>query len=701
MRERIAGLIGEEAAREATIGTFHAICARILRRDGEAIGLTRSFTIYDRADQVALVKSVLKRLDLDEKRFSPAGMLAWIGQRKDELADVATATQAGGELLRRDRRPRVRRLPAPAGRGRRGRLRRPADAVGDPVRAASRRAGPLPGALAADPGRRVPGHEPRPVPHLPPPGGQAPQPRRGRRRRPEHLLLARRGPAQHPRLRGRLPRRQGREARAELPLDPDDPRRGARGRQPQRRAQGQEAVDRSRQPARRSPCSTPTTSTRRPSSSRARSRSSSAARAAAGMAALLTSRADDEDGSLRYGDIAVTYRINAQSRVLRGVVHALRDPVPAGRRHALLRAPRGQGRARPTSAWRATRPTAWRWDGSSTSRRAGSARRRSRSSAPGPSRAASACGRRSRRPGENPNLAPRSRAQLGVFAELMRGLDGHGCHRAAVGDLRRGARALRPPGGHPGRHRRGRGALGERPGAAKPRRRVRRDRSARGPRPLPGGGRAGQRPGRAGGRARPGDAHHAPRREGARVPGRLHRRHGGGPAAAPARAGGRARAGGGATPGVRGHDSRQGPALPRPRPPSVDVRRRRPVGSVALPGRAAGGAARRRALGRARSGAVVASWPRGTDDDGGWLPSGYRSPVSAAHQRAAAADHAARPVGADAGSGRSLDAARERVAATTYEGGAVDLGIGTFSAPGAPATRWAPRRIPPGRPATA
>ena len=93
MRQRIAGLIGEEAAREATIGTFHAICARILRRDGEAIGLTRSFTIYDRADQVALIKSVLKRLDLDEKRFSPNGMLAWIGQRKDELADVATATR--------------------------------------------------------------------------------------------------------------------------------------------------------------------------------------------------------------------------------------------------------------------------------------------------------------------------------------------------------------------------------------------------------------------------------------------------------------------------------------------------------------------------------------------------------------------------------------------------------------------------------
>ncbi|HET7636395.1 MAG TPA: UvrD-helicase domain-containing protein [Candidatus Limnocylindria bacterium] len=93
MRERIAQLIGEESAREATIGTFHAICARILRRDGEAIGLHRSFTIYDRADQVALVKGILRRLDLDEKRFAPAGMLAYIGQRKDELAEPATAAR--------------------------------------------------------------------------------------------------------------------------------------------------------------------------------------------------------------------------------------------------------------------------------------------------------------------------------------------------------------------------------------------------------------------------------------------------------------------------------------------------------------------------------------------------------------------------------------------------------------------------------
>ncbi len=97
MRDRIAGLIGPEATREATIGTFHAICARILRREGERIGLTRNFTIYDRADQLVVIKEALRRLDLDDKRFSPAALLVFIGQRKDELSDPATAArQASG-----------------------------------------------------------------------------------------------------------------------------------------------------------------------------------------------------------------------------------------------------------------------------------------------------------------------------------------------------------------------------------------------------------------------------------------------------------------------------------------------------------------------------------------------------------------------------------------------------------------------------
>src|SRR6266550_586195 len=75
MRERIAGLIGEAQARDATIGTFHAICARILRRDGATIGLSRSFNIADTDDQESTIKKVLKNLDLDEKRNPPRAFL--------------------------------------------------------------------------------------------------------------------------------------------------------------------------------------------------------------------------------------------------------------------------------------------------------------------------------------------------------------------------------------------------------------------------------------------------------------------------------------------------------------------------------------------------------------------------------------------------------------------------------------------------
>jgi len=75
-------------------------------------------------------------------------------------------------------------------------------------------------------------------------------------------------------------------------------------------------------------------------------------------------------------------------------------------------------------------------------------------------------------------------------------------------------------------------------------------------------------------------------------------------------------------------------------------------------------------------------WPRGTDDDGTWLPSGYRSPVRRQF------NEPLRPItlpdlSAPGPVGRELDAARERVASTSYEERGVDLGSGTFSAPGA------------------
>ena len=68
-----------------TIGTFHAICARILREDGYEIGLGRSFVIFDEADSFALIKEIMKEADIDIKQFSP-GKIRWaIEEAKNEL----------------------------------------------------------------------------------------------------------------------------------------------------------------------------------------------------------------------------------------------------------------------------------------------------------------------------------------------------------------------------------------------------------------------------------------------------------------------------------------------------------------------------------------------------------------------------------------------------------------------------------------
>jgi DNA helicase-2/ATP-dependent DNA helicase PcrA len=68
MRERLLSLLGEQGA-AVQVGTFHATCARLLRRHGESFGISKDFTIYDDQDQLALVKRVLRDLGLDEKRY--------------------------------------------------------------------------------------------------------------------------------------------------------------------------------------------------------------------------------------------------------------------------------------------------------------------------------------------------------------------------------------------------------------------------------------------------------------------------------------------------------------------------------------------------------------------------------------------------------------------------------------------------------
>lgn len=88
MRERLERLVGVSEARAMTLGTFHAICARILRTEADYLqpaGLNRSFVIFDTDDQLALVKQAVKALDLDEKQYRPASIQAQISRAKNEL----------------------------------------------------------------------------------------------------------------------------------------------------------------------------------------------------------------------------------------------------------------------------------------------------------------------------------------------------------------------------------------------------------------------------------------------------------------------------------------------------------------------------------------------------------------------------------------------------------------------------------------
>jgi len=87
MRERVDGLLGD-AARDLSMGTFHSICARILRRDGQEIGLPNDFAIYDSDDQMALVRSIESQLQIDPKRFAPRAVLSAISSAKNERKDA-------------------------------------------------------------------------------------------------------------------------------------------------------------------------------------------------------------------------------------------------------------------------------------------------------------------------------------------------------------------------------------------------------------------------------------------------------------------------------------------------------------------------------------------------------------------------------------------------------------------------------------
>ena len=99
MVERVDKLVGGLSIAKPVISTFHSFCVRMLRRDIEAlrippatpaqpaIGLTKSFVIYDEADQQQLVKSVMRRLGIDDKQTTPRAVLAHISWAKNHMLD--------------------------------------------------------------------------------------------------------------------------------------------------------------------------------------------------------------------------------------------------------------------------------------------------------------------------------------------------------------------------------------------------------------------------------------------------------------------------------------------------------------------------------------------------------------------------------------------------------------------------------------
>ena len=215
----------------------------------------------------------------DRARHRPEALPA----ARDPLADLRRQEQAGrrrrlragpGQRLRGDRRRGLRALREADARRQRDGLRRPAGPHGQRAGALRGGARTLAPHLPPRPRRRVPGHQPRPVPAAAAALRRARQPDGRRRRGPVDLRLPPRRHPQHPRLRARLPRGRGGQARAELPLDPDDPLRRQRGRRAQPRAAAEAALDRDRR--RRAGAARPSsaTSTRRRAGSRGRSSAS-------------------------------------------------------------------------------------------------------------------------------------------------------------------------------------------------------------------------------------------------------------------------------------------------------------------------------------------------------------------------------------------------------------------------------------------
>src|SRR5258705_227522 len=100
MRARVEALLGSDIS-GMWVSTFHALCARLLRREAPAIGLSRDFVIYDSSDQLTVVKQALKALHVDESFVQPRAALSRISHAKNRM-EAPDAVEANAGWNRRD-----------------------------------------------------------------------------------------------------------------------------------------------------------------------------------------------------------------------------------------------------------------------------------------------------------------------------------------------------------------------------------------------------------------------------------------------------------------------------------------------------------------------------------------------------------------------------------------------------------------------
>ncbi len=356
MRDRVELLLGRRT-RAMWVMTFHAACARMLRADAHRLGYTRQFTIYDQADARRLVKRCLDELGVDTKRFTPGAVHHQISDAKNKLRDAEAYAELVGSFFETTVADAYRLYERELMRCnamdfddllvRAVNVMELFQEVRDRYSSAFRH-------VLVDEYQDT----------------NAVQYRWLQLLAGEHRNLAVVGDdaqsiygfrgadiAQHPELRGRLPRRPRRQARAELPLDADDPQRGERRHRAQPRPEAEVPVDRRR---------------RRRADPHPRARR----RARRGALRRRRDRAARRRGRQpRRGRGLLPHERPVPGH--RGHARAPRHLLPGHRRHEVLRARRDQGRDRLPDRARQPARTSSPSRGSSTRRGAASGRPRS------------------------------------------------------------------------------------------------------------------------------------------------------------------------------------------------------------------------------------------------------------------------------------------------------------------------------------